>query len=173
MQGINSVILMGHLGADPELRQTANGKTLCRLRLATNRSWRRGEEWVEETEWHDVVLWDLRAESANRRASKGSLCVVEGRLTSRSWEDAQGQRRKSVEVVGQRVTVVSPRPEAGRSASVSLAGGGSQGARSHVALPPALPDPPAVHQPCAISQHTVQGFHGQQAPQQEEEVMPF
>jgi single-strand DNA-binding protein len=111
MQGINKVFLVGRLGQDPELRQTAQGRALCRLRLATGRSRQDGERWVEETDWHDVVLWEAQAERAGRLLGRGDLCAVEGRLAPRSWQDAQGQRRHSVEVAAQRFQLVKSNRE--------------------------------------------------------------
>jgi len=132
MQGLNSVILMGRVGNDPDLRQTAQGVALCRFRMATNRSRRQGETWVEETDWHDVVLWEEQAERVHRRLGKGDLCTVEGRLATRAWTDGEGKRHTRVEVVGQRVGVVNsqrrPREEA-------PAGAEADRARAAAALP--------------------------------------
>jgi single-strand DNA-binding protein len=133
MQGINKVILMGRLGRDPELRQTGQGKALCRFSIATNRSWRQGDSWQEQTDWHDVVLWDEQGERAARLLSRGDICAVEGRLTARSWEDAEGQRRRKVEVVASRFQLVS-RTGAGREASSAPRDAGRE-ARSVVAMP--------------------------------------
>ncbi len=107
MQGINRVILMGRLGKDPELRQTTRGKAMCRFSIATGRNRRQGDEWVEDTDWHDVVMWEEQAERAGRVLGRGDLCAVEGRLAPRSWEDGQGQRRRLVEVVAIRFELVS------------------------------------------------------------------
>ena len=91
MQGINHVIIMGRLGRDPELRQTGSGRALCRFRLAVNRSWRSGDSWTEETDWIETVLWEERAERANRRLAKGDMVLVQGRISARSWQDMVGQ----------------------------------------------------------------------------------
>ncbi|MBN1336219.1 MAG: single-stranded DNA-binding protein [Deltaproteobacteria bacterium] len=107
MQGINQVLLLGHLGNSPELRHTNGGKACCRLRLATNRSARREDEWVQETDWHDIVLWDDLAERASRTLSKGTLCLVEGRLVPRSWDDGEGRRHRVVEVAARRFSAIA------------------------------------------------------------------
>jgi single-strand DNA-binding protein len=133
MQGINKVILMGRLGRDPELRQTASGKALCRLTIATNHKVRREGSWVEETDWHDVVLWEEQAERASRVLGSGDLCSVDGRLAPRVFEDAQGQRRRVVEVVANRWQLMSSnRPRREQQAS---APDPAQEARSAVAMP--------------------------------------
>jgi single-strand DNA-binding protein len=138
MQGINKVILMGRLGQDPEIRQTAQGRALCRFGLATRRSRRQGSEWVEETDWHDVVLWEQQAERAGRVLGRGDLCAVEGRLSPRTWQDPQGQKRKIVEVVATRFQLVSS--NRARRQEQAEADDPAQQARAVTALPtPAEP----------------------------------
>ena len=98
---INRVTLVGHLGADPEIRTLANGTMVARLRLATTESYKdRAGQWQEETQWHDVVLWRHLAERAQKQCRKGSLVFMEGKLTHRKWEDRDGNPRRSTEVVG-------------------------------------------------------------------------
>jgi single-strand DNA-binding protein len=140
MQGLNSVILMGRIGSDLDLRQTQQGKALCRFRMATPRLKRDGENWVEEAEWHDVVLWEEQAERFHRRAGKGDLCTVEGRLSSRSWTDAEGKRHWKVEVVGQRAGLVNTgrKPPATSPPEPDP----TQEARSAVAMPDEMDDMP-------------------------------
>ncbi len=134
MQGINKVILMGRLGRDPELRQTAGGRALCRFSLATGRNRRDGEQWVEETDWHDVVLWEQQAERAGRVLGRGDLCAIEGRLSPRSWEDPKGQKRRIVEVVASRFQLVRSNRE--RREQQAQQPDATQQARSEAAMPP-------------------------------------
>ncbi len=134
MQGINQVLLLGHLGNTPELRRTSGGKACCRIRLATNRSARREDEWIQETDWHDVVLWDDLAERASRTLAKGTLCLVEGRLAPRSWDDGEGRRHHVVEVAARRFSCVL----GGRPAPPAPLDEGRQ-ARSAVTMPDPLP----------------------------------
>lgn len=97
---INQVTLIGNLGADPELRETANGKPVGNLRLATSRKYKnRDEEWVDETEWHRVTLWGKDAENAAKYLAKGRQVYVQGRLHTRKWEDKDGVERYTTEVV--------------------------------------------------------------------------
>ncbi|MCK6502457.1 single-stranded DNA-binding protein [Myxococcota bacterium] len=118
MRGINRVFIMGHLGHNPELRTTPRGVPTCELNLATNRSRKDGDEWIEETEWHRVVLWEQRAEAAVRFLVKGSAVAVEGRLKTESWDDKQtGQRRQRTVIVGEQLHLVGGRDRPASSAS--------------------------------------------------------
>lgn len=99
---VNKVILVGNLGADPEIRRTQDGRPIVSLRLATSESWRdRGTgERRERTEWHRVVIFsEGLAKVAEQYLKKGSKIYVEGQLQTREWEDQQGQKRYSTEVV--------------------------------------------------------------------------
>lgn len=99
MASINKVMLMGHLGADPETRD-ANGTLIANLSLATSRKYKdRNGQQVEETEWHRVVLFGRTAEIAQEWLKKGSCIFVEGRLRTRQYEDRQGQKRFTTEIV--------------------------------------------------------------------------
>src|SRR5215468_8255573 len=98
--GVNKVILIGNLGADPELRYTPGGQAVCDIRLATNESWtdKNGQK-QERTEWHRVVMWGKPAEICKQYLAKGQKLYVEGRLQTRSWDDKEGNKRYSTEVV--------------------------------------------------------------------------
>lgn len=104
MSGINKVILVGRLGADPEKKQTQTGQTVTRLNLATSESWvnREGER-QEKTEWHRIVIWGKLAETCAQHLNKGRQIYVEGRLQTRSWETEKGEKRFSTEVVANQV----------------------------------------------------------------------
>src|SRR5262245_22711638 len=99
--GVNKVILIGNLGADPDLRYTSGGQAVCDLRVATNESWNdKNGQKQERTEWHRVVFWGKPAEIIKQYLSKGRRIYIEGRLQTRSWEDKQGQKRYTTEIVG-------------------------------------------------------------------------
>ena len=104
MSGINKVILVGRLGADPEMKKTSTGQTVTRLNLATSENWinREGER-QEKTEWHRVVIWGKLAETCAQHLSKGRQIYIEGRLQTRSWETEKGDKRFSTEVVANQV----------------------------------------------------------------------
>ena len=96
---INKVILVGNLGADPEMRTTTGGKTVADLRVAT--SYRSGEE--DKTEWHRVTVWDKAAEACGKYLKKGRQVYIEGRIQTRSYEDKEGNKKYSTDVIAQEV----------------------------------------------------------------------
>ena len=101
---LNKIFLLGRLTADPILRTTANGTQVATFSIATNRVWNdklAGKK--EETEFHNIVLWGRQAEIASRFLTKGGLVLIEGRLQTRSWEDNQGQKRRTTVIVGERM----------------------------------------------------------------------
>ena len=105
MAGVNKVILIGNLGRDPEMRYTQGGTAVCRLNIATTRRYqnRQTNEMVEETEWHRVTVWGKSAEHCNNYLSRGRQVYVEGRLRTSSYEDKDGVKKYSTEVVADTV----------------------------------------------------------------------
>jgi len=102
---VNKVILVGHVGADPEPRYTASGTAVVNLRMATNEVWRDSEgKDQDQTEWHRVVLWGKQAEFAANYIKKGQLICVEGRLQTRTWEDRDKIERRTTEVRANMIT---------------------------------------------------------------------
>ena len=99
-RGINKVILIGNLGADPEVRYTSGGSAVSTVSVATTESWkdRQSGEQREQTEWHRVVFFDRRAEVAGEYLKKGSRIYVEGRLQTRKWQDKDGNDRYTTEI---------------------------------------------------------------------------
>ena len=102
---LNKVLLIGRVVADPEVKTTPSGQSVCTLRLATNRIWsdRTSGEKREETEFHNVVLWRRLAEIASQFLTKGSLVYIEGRLRTRNWEDPNGNKRYRTEIIAERM----------------------------------------------------------------------
>ncbi len=116
MASVNKVILIGNLGRDPELRYTQSGQAVANFSLATNERFggRDGGEQQERTEWHRIVTWGKTAETCAQYLAKGRNVYIEGRLQTRDWEDRDGNKRQTTEVVAQRVQFLgSPRGEAG------------------------------------------------------------
>ena len=106
--GLNKVIIIGNLGADPELRYTQSGQAVCNFTVATNESWKdKDGEWQERTEWHKIVVWGKQGENCEKYLSKGRQCCVEGRLQTREWEDKDGNKRWTTEIVAQNVQFLS------------------------------------------------------------------
>ncbi|MDA1010179.1 MAG: single-stranded DNA-binding protein [Chloroflexi bacterium] len=101
---LNKCMVIGHLGADPEMRYTANGSAVTTFRVATSRNFTDGSgERREETEWFRVVTWNRLAETCAQYLTKGRLVYVEGRLQTRQWDDQQGQRRYTTELIAETV----------------------------------------------------------------------
>jgi len=128
-RGVNKVILIGNLGADPETRAMPSGTTVANLRLATSESWRDKQtgEQQERTEWHRVALFGRLAEVAGEYLRKGSKVYIEGSLRTRKWTDKQGTERYSTEIVGNDMQMLDGRGgQAGGGASAGMAAGGGR-----------------------------------------------
>ena len=107
MASVNKVILIGNLGKDPELRYTPGGAAVTNFSIATNERWKdKSGQSQERTEWHNIVLWGRLAEIANDYLKKGSPVYIEGRLQTRSWEDRDGNKRYTTEVVGNQMQML-------------------------------------------------------------------
>jgi len=114
-RGINKVILIGHLGQDPEVRALPSGSSIANLRIATTESWKdkQSGEFKEQTEWHTVVLFGRTAEVAAEYLKKGSQVFIEGRLRTRKWQDKTGNDRYSTEIVGNDMQMLGGRGQGG------------------------------------------------------------
>lgn len=115
MAAVNKAIILGNLGRDPEVRYTSDGKAVTNFSVATTEKWRgRDGNSQERTEWHRVVVFDRLGEVCGEYLSKGSSVYVEGYLRTRSWDDREGNKRYTTEIVGRTVQFLSPRGESGR-----------------------------------------------------------
>lgn len=108
---LNKVMLLGRLGADPELRYTQSGQAVCTFNVATSERFKSGEEWQERTEWHRVVVWGRQGENAAEYLAKGREVFVEGRLQTRKWQDKSGVDRYTTEVVANNVQFLGGKRE--------------------------------------------------------------
>jgi single-strand DNA-binding protein len=114
MASVNKVILVGNLGSDPEVRYTQGGSAVANFNLATNEAWTGKDGNKEErTEWHRIVCWNKTAELCAEYLSKGRSVYLEGRLQTREWEDKEGHKRFTTEIVAQTVKFLGGRNEAG------------------------------------------------------------
>lgn len=95
---LNKVMLIGHLGSDPELRYTQGGAPVCNFKLATNEKWEKDGKNHERTEWHKIVVWGKLAEVCEKYLKKGRQAYIEGKLQTREWEDKDGGKRYTTEV---------------------------------------------------------------------------
>lgn len=114
---INKAILIGNLGADPELRTTSGGQSVCEMRIATSERFKgRDGEWQERTEWHRIVAWGRTGELAAEYLSKGRRVYVEGRIQTREWTGQDGNKRYTTEIVAQVVKFLDSREGGGGGA---------------------------------------------------------
>jgi single-strand DNA-binding protein len=112
MAGVNKVILVGNLGKDPEVRHLENGRAVANFSLATSETYKNKQgERVTNTEWHNIVLWSPIAEIAEKFLKKGNQVYIEGKLTSRSWDDQDGNKRYTTEVVGNNLTLLGTKSD--------------------------------------------------------------
>jgi single-strand DNA-binding protein len=115
MASVNKVILVGNLGADPELRYTSSGTPVASFSLATREQWtNKGGEKGEKTEWHKIVAWARLGEICGEYLHKGKQVYIEGRLQTRSWEDRDGNKRYTTEIVAQTMQMLGPAGKEGR-----------------------------------------------------------
>jgi len=125
---VNKVILVGRLGRDPETRYTGGGQAVANFSIATDETYKdRNGERQKHTEWHKIVVWGKQAEIAQKYLKKGSLLYLEGRIQSREWQDKEGQKRTSFEVVANSFRMLGGRGDgaaAGAGAGAGAAAGG-------------------------------------------------
>ena len=114
MRGVNKVILVGTLGANPESRTFPNGGSVCQFSIATSEKWQNKQtgDWIEQTEWHRIVANNRLGEIAQQCLKKGSKVYIEGSLRTRKWNDQNGQERYSTEVRADHLQMLDSAPQA-------------------------------------------------------------
>jgi single-strand DNA-binding protein len=122
MSGINKVILVGHLGKDPEVRYLEGGVSVASFPLATSETFNKDGKKVEQTEWHNIVLWRSLADVAAKFLQKGKLVYIEGKIRTRSFEDKEGVKKYTTEIVAENFTMLGRKTdfESGGAQSQSL-----------------------------------------------------
>ena len=149
-RGVNKVILLGNLGADPETRYTASGSAVTNIRLATTDSWRdkQSGDRQERTEWHRVVFFSRLAEIAAEYLRKGSQCYIEGQIRTNKWQGKDGQDRYTTEIIASDMQLLGSRGAGGdappprqrdEESGSSWPGGGSTGSTGSTGSAPAAP----------------------------------
>jgi len=112
MAGVNKVILVGNLGKDPEVRYLEGGSVVANFTLATSESYKdKTGKRIDQTEWHNIVVWRGLAEVAEKHLKKGSQIYLEGKIRSRTWDDKEGIKRYTTEIVGDTFTMLGKRDE--------------------------------------------------------------
>ncbi len=139
MAGVNKVILVGNLGKDPELRNTTSGTSVCEFSIATGEKWKgKDGQMQERTEWHRIIVWGPLGETCAKFLSKGRQVYLEGRIQTRSWEDKDGNKRYTTEIVAREVQFLGtgggrsgdgdgPPPPSDDYGAASGGGGGNTG----------------------------------------------
>jgi len=123
---VNKVILVGRLGRDPETRYTGGGQAVANFSVATDESYKdKNGERQKRTEWHKIVVWGKQAEIAQQYLKKGSLVFIEGRIQSREWQDKEGQKRTSFEIVANNFRMLGGRSDGAAASAGASAGGGT------------------------------------------------
>lgn len=114
MRGVNKVILVGTLGANPESRTFPNGGSVCQFSIATSEKWQNKQtgDWIEQTEWHRIVANNRLGEIAQQYLKKGSKVYIEGSLRTRKWNDQNGQERYSTEIRADHLQMLDSAPQA-------------------------------------------------------------
>ena len=115
--GLNKVLILGNLGADPDIKYTQAGSPVANLSVATSESWKdkTTNEKVEKVEWHRVVVFGRLAEIAEQYLKKGSKIFVEGKLQTRDWEDSEGKKRYTTEVIAREITMLDSKGDSNAS----------------------------------------------------------
>ncbi len=109
MASVNKALILGRLGKDPEVRYTGGGQAVCNFSVATTDTWKdKSNEKQERTEWHRVVTWGKLAENCAKLLSKGKQVYVEGRIQTRQWDDKDGNKRYTTEIVANTMQLLSP-----------------------------------------------------------------
>lgn len=149
---LNKVMLIGNLGRDPEVRHLENGAAVAKFSIATNERYKdKAGEYQTITEWHDIIMWRGLAELAERLLTKGKLVYIEGKLTTRKWQDQNGQDRRTTEVVANNFQILEKREGSGASSSFPSAANEPVGNKSlpntdasPIPAPPQAPSTPAT-----------------------------
>lgn len=141
MASLNKIIVIGNVGRDPELRYTANGKSMVQFSIATNHNYQKPDgEWEKQTEWFRVVAWNQLAERVMERIQKGAQAYVEGRLQTRTWTGQDGKDRTDIEIIANSILSLDRRGDAvGAMGGGMGAAGGRRDAENGIVDPDDLP----------------------------------
>lgn len=141
MAGVNKVILIGNLGSDPEVRTIESGAKVANFSIATTERYKdKNGNPVDKTEWHNIVMWRGLAEIAEKWLKKGSQIYVEGKLRTRSWDDQNGNKRYTTEIMADSMTMLGGAPSSGGAQSQSSASASSQQNQVNEPKPSSLDD---------------------------------
>lgn len=131
MSGVNKVILIGHLGKDPEVRHLEGGVTVASFPLATTETYNKDGKKVEQTEWHNIVMWRGLADVAAKYLQKGKLVFIEGKLRTRSFEDKEGNKKFTTEIVAENFTMLGRKSDFANGSAQPTAANTTKGQEEH------------------------------------------
>lgn len=117
MAGVNKVILIGNLGADPEMKYLEGGAVIARFNMATSESYTKNGEKITQTEWHRIELWDNLAKIAEQYLKKGDTAYIEGKIRTEEWQDKDGNNRTTLRIRGTNLTLLGGRRNDGEQAN--------------------------------------------------------
>lgn len=117
MAGVNKVILIGNLGADPEMKYLEGGAVIARFNMATSESYTKNGEKITQTEWHRIELWDNLAKIAEQYLKKGDTVYIEGKIRTEEWQDKEGNNRTTLRIRGTNITLLGGRRNEGEATS--------------------------------------------------------
>lgn len=146
-RGVNKAILIGNLGKDPEIRYTQSGSAVANFSLATTERRKQGDQWIDHTEWHNIVVFGKTAENCGQYLQKGSQIYLEGRIQTRKWEDRDGNTKYMTEIVAFDVHFLGRTKGQGGGYEGPQGGGGRQAPRTSAAPGGAGPVPPPAAAP--------------------------
>ena len=136
MSSLNKVLLIGRLGKDPEIRYTPDGSPVANFSLATSENWTdKNGTRQERTEWHNIVAWRKLADLSKRFLTKGRQVYIEGRIQTREWDDRDGNKRRTTEVIANQMVLLGSRSEGGESHYAAAAPGAQATSESEEAPP--------------------------------------
>jgi single-strand DNA-binding protein len=149
MAGVNKVILIGNLGADPEMKYLEGGAVIARFNIATSESYTKNGEKITNTEWHRIELWDNLAKIAEQYLKKGDTAYIEGKIRTEEWQDKDGNNRTTLRIRGTNITLLGGRRNEGGEQpapmqAVAQASKPEVGMPSKIASPEASPLPPIM-----------------------------
>lgn len=116
MASVNQVIILGNLGKDPELKHTQTGKSVATFSVATTDKWKDNNgQWHEKTEWHNIVVWGAKADNCAQYLSKGSSVYIDGKISTRTWDDRDGNKKYKTEIIANEVLFLNKKSGGGQS----------------------------------------------------------
>jgi single-strand DNA-binding protein len=113
----NLAIVIGNVGQDPKVKETSSGKPMAMFSVATTKSWKKNDEWQEETTWHNIVCFGRYADTVEKKIHKGTRVFVQGRIQNRKWEDDDGKTRYSSSIFAEDIIVLTDRKSGGQESA--------------------------------------------------------